>query len=94
MSDTSDVYIKMCNHPLIQKQRQDKPGDYLFFKNIEDTAIVCNVHHCDMNPGYYNSEDSIWLPQDDILEMFKNDSGIWVHLSNWFFRYSFVELVF
>jgi len=68
MVDISEQYIKMCDCEEVQGKRKDMPGDILYFKDEEYVAHVCGIRHCAMDIGYYESEDSLWLPRQDQIQ--------------------------
>lgn len=67
--DTSPEYVKMCEEAEeIQELRPDEWGDFLYFKDDEEYRTVCCIRHCSMNIGYYDIDNSIWLPRQDQLQ--------------------------
>ena len=66
MSDTSETYIKMCNHPKIQEQWKPKDGDWVYWPGNRASYVIAEDDYSIEE----HAKGHTWLPtQDQIQEM-------------------------
>jgi len=77
--DTSETYVRMCDHPKIQQGKEIKVGDF-YFSSTEDKVLISYISHHQgyivKHPeqwDYLNGRKIIWLPRQDQIQKMIGD---------------------